>query len=156
MWIPYNCGPNQIHIDREKKMKYSVTYLEEENEAVVFTNNIIGNYYLESFLGSFNAQESSFEIDYVTSQAEDFSQTDSSRCVNILDKPVIKSLFWTLYFDGSRSNDGARVECILINLVGEKTMIACRLEFECTNSIVEYEALVQGLYKEISLNVKYL
>lgn len=35
-------------------------------------------------------------------------------------------------------------------------MLACRLEFECTNNIVEYEALVQGLYKEIGLDIKYL
>ena len=35
-------------------------------------------------------------------------------------------------------------------------MLSCRLEFECTNNIVEYEALIQGLYKAISLNVKYL
>ena len=35
-------------------------------------------------------------------------------------------------------------------------MLACRLEFQCTNNIVEYEALIQGLYKAIALNVKYL
>jgi len=35
-------------------------------------------------------------------------------------------------------------------------MLSCILEFECTNNIVEYEALVQGLYKEIGLNIKYL
>lgn len=35
-------------------------------------------------------------------------------------------------------------------------MLACRLEFQCTNNIVEYEALIQGLYKAITLNVKYL
>lgn len=35
-------------------------------------------------------------------------------------------------------------------------MLACRLEFDCTNNIAEYEALVQGLYKAIGLNVKYL
>eukprot|EP00253_Pinus_taeda_P033995 PITA_33995 len=35
-------------------------------------------------------------------------------------------------------------------------MLSCRLEFECTNNTVEYEALVQGLYKAIGLNVQYL
>ena len=35
-------------------------------------------------------------------------------------------------------------------------MLACRLEFECTNNIAEYEALVQGLYKAINLGVEYL
>ena len=35
-------------------------------------------------------------------------------------------------------------------------MIACRLEFECTNNVVEYEALVQGLRKALDLNIKCL
>ena len=35
-------------------------------------------------------------------------------------------------------------------------MLSCRLEFECTNNTVEYEALIQGIYKAIGLNVKYL
>jgi ribonuclease HI len=30
-------------------------------------------------------------------------------------------------------------------------LIACRLEFPCTNNTVEYEALVQGLRKAIDL-----
>ena len=33
---------------------------------------------------------------------------------------------------------------------------SCRLEFECTNNTAEYEALVQGLKKEIELKVKNL
>lgn len=35
-------------------------------------------------------------------------------------------------------------------------MLACVLEFECKNNTAEYEALVQGLYKAISLNMKHL
>ena len=35
-------------------------------------------------------------------------------------------------------------------------MLTCRLEFDCTNNTVEYEALVQGLYKAIGLDIKYL
>lgn len=35
-------------------------------------------------------------------------------------------------------------------------MLACRLEFDCTNNVVEYEALVHGLQKVISLDIKYL
>jgi hypothetical protein len=35
-------------------------------------------------------------------------------------------------------------------------MISSRLEFECTNNTVEYEALVQGLKKDIDLKVKCL
>ena len=49
---------------------------------------------------------------------------------------------WTLFFDGSKSKDGVGAGCVLIDLKGTKMMIACRLEFECTNNIVEYEVVV--------------
>ena len=35
-------------------------------------------------------------------------------------------------------------------------MIACRSEFECTNNVVEYEALVQGLRKSINKGEKVI
>ena len=35
-------------------------------------------------------------------------------------------------------------------------MLTCRLEFDYTNNTAEYEALVQGLYKAIGLDIKYL
>ncbi len=37
----------------------------------------------------------------------------------------------------------------------KKTMIACKLEFDCTNNVAEYEALVHGLQKAINLDIKY-
>ena len=66
MWLPYSGKPNQIIFDREKHMKYSVTDFEDENEPAAFTNNILGNYSLESFLCNFNAQKSLFLINYVS------------------------------------------------------------------------------------------
>ena len=62
--------------------------------------------------------------------------------------------WWTLFFDGSKSQQGAWVGCVLINLEGNKTMIVCHLEFECTNIMVEYEALIQGHNKAIDLKAK--
>lgn len=35
-------------------------------------------------------------------------------------------------------------------------MLACIFEFHCTNNTTEYEALLQGLYKAIGLNIKHL
>jgi ribonuclease HI len=46
--------------------------------------------------------------------------------------------------------------CILIDLWKHKILIACRLEFKCTNNIVEYQALVQGLKKAIDIKVHCL
>ena len=156
MWLPYNGKPNQIKVERELHQKYIVTELEGENEAVAYNSSIIGNYSVDSFLVNFNAHTSPYLENLVLSQVENFSQTDNSKCVNFVDKPVNTSLFWKLYFDGSKSKEGAGAGCVLISPEGDKTMRTCRLEFDCTNNTAEYEALVQGLYKAIGLNVKYL
>jgi len=108
-------------------MKYTIIDLERSNEPIAFTNNIIGNYLAKSFLGSFNAQRSPFPNDDVVSQIDNFSQTNSSKCVNTVDKILDNSLFWTLYFDGSKSEDGAGIRCMLINPQGENTMLTYRI-----------------------------
>lgn len=59
-------------------------------------------------------------------------------------------------FDGSKSNEGARAGCVLVSPEGNKVMFTCRREFDCTNNTIEYEALIQGLYKAIRLDIKYL
>jgi ribonuclease HI len=56
-----------------------------------------------------------------------------------------------IFFDGSKDLEGASVGYILNNPNGKKFMIACRLELQCTNNIVEYEALLQELRKVIDL-----
>jgi ribonuclease HI len=64
--------------------------------------------------------------------------------------------FWTLYFYGSKSQEGSRAGCILIDPKGKLHFFSCSLKFECTNNIFEYEALVQGLKKSIDLNIQVL
>ena len=64
--------------------------------------------------------------------------------------------FWLLYFDGSKNQEGSGASCILIDLEKNKHFLSCRLEFECTNKTVEYEALIQGLKKAIEFKVKNL
>ena len=156
MWLPYNGKPNQIKIERERHQKYIVTELEGENEPVAYSNNIIGNYFVDSFLGNFNAHTSPYLDHSVLSQVENFSQTNSFKCVNFIDSPINKSLFWKLFFYGSKSNDGAGAGYVLVSPEGNKTMLTCRLKFDCTNNTIKYEALVQGLYKAIRLDIKYL
>ena len=141
-------------------MTHTVTDFEQENQPVAFNNNILGNYSSESFFGNFVAQSSPFSVNHCTSQVENFSQTNLSKCFNENQKDVnifVNSpLFWSLYFDGSTSSEGSGAGCILVSPQGEKTMLSCRLEFEFTNNTAEYEALVQGLYKAIDLKVRYI
>ena len=56
------------------------------------------------------------------------------------------------FFYGSKTLEGS----ILIDPNKNKHFLSCRLEFECTNNTIEYEALVQGLRKAIELKVENL
>ena len=78
MWLPCNGKPNQIKLEQERHQKYIITELEGENELVAYSNNIVGNYSVDSFLGNFNAHTSPYLEHSVLSQIEIFSQTDSS------------------------------------------------------------------------------
>ena len=61
-----------------------------------------------------------------------------------------------MYFDDSKTKEGIGVGCVVIDPKKNKTLIACKLEFECTNNVAEYESLIQGLKKAIELGVKVL
>lgn len=124
MWLPYKGKPNQIKIDWEKHMTHTITEFEQENKPVAFNNRILRNYSVEAFFGNFNAQQSPFPVNSITSQIENFFHIDTSRCISIADelvnKSIDKTLFWSLYFDGSKSNDSAGAGCILVSPEGEK------------------------------------
>ena len=66
----------------------------------------------------------------------------------------LNDIFWFMYFDGSKNQEGSGAGCILIDPDKNKHFLSYRLEFECTNNTVEFEALVQGMKKAIELNVK--
>ena len=88
---------------------------------------------------------------------EIINDVDNLNIVNIIEsKVVVNSSTWTLYFDGAKSKEGARAGFLLVDPQGNKTCIACRMEFNCTNNTVEYEALIQGLKKAIDLDIKEL
>lgn len=49
-----------------------------------------------------------------------------------------------MYFDGSKTQEGSRVDCVLIDSLQRKHLISSCLEFEFMNNTAEYEALVLG------------
>jgi ribonuclease HI len=50
-----------------------------------------------------------------------------------------------MYFDGSSSKEGFETGILLISPSQEVITLSYKLDFETTNNIVEYEALVLGL-----------
>jgi ribonuclease HI len=63
---------------------------------------------------------------------------------------------WTLEFDGAHSSSGSSVGIVLIAPSHEATFFSYRLEFDCTNNIVEYEALIIGLDLSLDRKIKCL
>jgi ribonuclease HI len=61
---------------------------------------------------------------------------------------------WTPLFDRSKTLDGAGAGNILKDTSGKRTLIACRIAFQCTNNVVEYEALMKGIKKEVNINMR--
>jgi ribonuclease HI len=60
---------------------------------------------------------------------------------------LIDTEAWTIFYDGSWGTFGTGAATILISPSKIKTSYAARLEFNCTNNIAEYEAILLGLQK---------
>ena len=137
-------------------MKHTVTEIDDSNEPVLFTDTIMGNYMVDSFFGNFEAEISEILDSNQQSEIWHFTLLPPEISVSETLHLDINNRFWSLYFDGSKSKEGAGAGCLLIDHYGKRYFIACRLEFECTNNVAEYEALIQGLKKAIDLGVKAL
>ncbi len=55
------------------------------------------------------------------------------------------SMIWIMYFDGSRNKVGLGAGVKFISPTQVRYYFSFRLQFSCTNNIVEYESLIQGL-----------
>jgi ribonuclease HI len=63
---------------------------------------------------------------------------------------------WTLFFDISARNKKARAGVVLINPNGEQVKYMVLLNFQATNNMAEYEALIFELTGALSLGVREL
>jgi ribonuclease HI len=50
-----------------------------------------------------------------------------------------------MYFDGASSQDGLGVGILFVSPTKESISLSYKIEFETTNNIVEYKALILGL-----------
>lgn len=84
------------------------------------------------------------------------SSSDSNRNSASMSNGACIDELWTMYFDGSKTQDVSRARCVLIDRNNKKHFILSRLEFECTNNIAKYQALLLGFQKAISFNMVML
>ena len=61
---------------------------------------------------------------------------------------------WTMHMDGAWGSVGAEIAAILTSPSGIKLRYAARLEFQCTNNNVEYEAIILALSKLRALSAR--
>ena len=66
----------------------------------------------------------------------------------------VTELIWIVHIDGAWGSAGARIAAILTSPSGIKLRYAARLEFQCTNNNVEYEAIILALSKLLALLVR--
>ena len=61
-----------------------------------------------------------------------------------------------LHFDGENSREGNGDVVLLISPIGKWVQLSFKLEYEATNNVVEYEALLLGLQTARSMNIQNL
>lgn len=110
---------------------------------------------------------SEFDIEYVerksikgqaiVDQLVDSPVTDDHPLVTQLPDESIfnmeSSNLWTLYFDGSFTHGGSSAGILFITPQGDCIPKAYKIQFPCTNNIVEYEALLSGLRMAIQWKI---
>ena len=110
-------------------MKHKVTLLEGKNKPIKFTSSVLDNYFLELEPGNYQDEEASRELD-TQSELLHFSWTDNIDCnivnsVSDLERNTnsvdLEDIFWLLYFDGSKTQEGSGAGCVMIDL--ERTNI---------------------------------
>jgi ribonuclease HI len=61
---------------------------------------------------------------------------------------------WTMFCDGSWGTFGAWADAVLVAPSKVRTCYTAKLDFSCTNNIVEYEALLLGLRKLRAMGIR--
>jgi ribonuclease HI len=69
------------------------------------------------------------------------------------DSPSTTSV-WKMFFDGASSKDGAGAGIVFVSPAQETISLSYKLEFEATNNVAEYEALVLGLRAAKDMGIK--
>jgi len=152
---------NHIRVESEPFMKHIVTTLEAPYKPIIFVQVILRYCFLEVDHGCYLVHPSYVPLDTLLELvpcnivgANDFCNIDLDS-TNIETNPIAANI-WNLYLDGSKTKEGSGVICVLIELQKNMYLTSRRLEFECTNNIVEYEALILRLKKLIDLEVEVL
>jgi hypothetical protein len=118
-------GGEQWRLYREVRLDYLVS--DHDNP----TNHPI--YVVEDDLGS-----SIFHMD------EEMAEVSVKKSITTI-RDSVDHFVWKIYFDGASSKEGFRASIVFISPTKEVIPMSYKLEFDTTNNINEYEALLLGL-----------
>jgi hypothetical protein len=65
--------------------------------------------------------------------------------ITMREDPPLSTSMWKMFFDGASSREGVGAGIVFVSPCQETMPLSYKLEFEATNNVAEYEALVLGL-----------
>jgi ribonuclease HI len=109
-------------------------------------------------IGKWAAELNEFSIDYVhisLIQSQALANFIADWTPGAQGEEVTKDAeAWTVFCDGSWETFDAGAVAVLVAPSKDRTCYATRLDFSCTNNIVEYEALLLGLQKLKEMGIR--
>jgi ribonuclease HI len=76
--------------------------------------------------------------------------------ITFCEDPPPKTSVWKMFFDGASSRESVGAGVVFISPTQETISLSCKLEFETTNNVAEYEALVLGLRAAKDMKIEEL
>ncbi|XP_052483100.1 uncharacterized protein LOC128036218 [Gossypium raimondii] len=77
-------------------------------------------------------------------------------CIATAEKDFQKDNPWKLNFDGASNAVGNGIGAVLVSFDGDHYPFARKLDFDCTNNMVEYEVCIMGIRVAIERKIKVL
>jgi ribonuclease HI len=109
-------------------------------------------------IGKWAAELNEFSIDYVhrsSIQSQALADFIADWTLGAQEEEASKDAeAWTVFCDGSSGTFGAGAAAVLVAPSKARTCYAVKLDFSCTNNIVEYEALLLGLRKLKAIGIR--
>jgi hypothetical protein len=104
LWLPENKQPNKIKINRECYLKHTMTDMKDLNEPFTASTNSFEMQGMKNFFG--NVMTKIFPFTDPMQQSELMNYIQSPALPN-MPNTADKAHIWSLYFDGSKSKEGA-------------------------------------------------
>jgi ribonuclease HI len=109
-------------------------------------------------IGKWSAEINEFTIDYVhrsSIQSQALADFIADWTPGAQEGEINKDAeAWTMFYDGSWGTFGAGATAVLVATSKVRTCYAAKLDFSCTNNIVEYEALLLRLRKLRAMGIR--